>query len=95
MNKKKYEEPSVIDNSVINTLIYFNIFQFGKKFLNKLDSPCEQACMSNPKKNYDLEAIKYQQLRIEKPKGKYDMKLSKRINSFNDNNNRHLSKLKI
>ena len=46
-NKEKYaidktedEEPSVIDNPVINELRYFNLFECGKNFLNKIDSTC-------------------------------------------------------
>ena len=53
-NEEKYaidetedEEPSVIDNPVINELIYFNLFKCGKNFLNNLDTTYEQSFMAN------------------------------------------------
>ena len=41
------EEPLVTDNPVINDPSYFNLFECGKNFLNKLDATCERACMEN------------------------------------------------
>ena len=40
-NKTKDWEPLVTDNSVINAPGYFKLFEYGKKFLNKLDATCE------------------------------------------------------
>ena len=37
-NEAKDEEPSVADNSFINTPKYFKLFECVKKFLNKLDA---------------------------------------------------------
>ena len=51
-NKEKYdiyesedEEYPVIDNSVINELIYFNLFGCGRNFLKNISVACERACM--------------------------------------------------
>ena len=46
MNKKKNEEPSVTDNSVINVPSYFKLFECGKNFFNNIDATYEQACMA-------------------------------------------------
>ena len=39
------EEPFVTDNPVINEQRYFNLFECGKKLLNKSYSTCKLACM--------------------------------------------------
>ena len=55
-NKEKYatdetedEKPLVKDNTVINEPSCFNLFECGKKLLNKLDATCEQGCMATSK----------------------------------------------
>ena len=44
-----------MNNSVINTPRYFKLFKCGRKFLNKLDATCEQACMATSKDKYYTE----------------------------------------
>ena len=44
-NETKDEETSVKDNSVINTLSYFEIFKCGKIFVNNIYATYERACM--------------------------------------------------
>ena len=50
-----YEEPSVIDNPVINEPSYFNPFECGKNFLNDFDATCERACMETSNNKYYTE----------------------------------------
>ena len=38
MDKTKYEEPLVTDNSVINAPSYFKLLECGDNFLNNLDA---------------------------------------------------------
>ena len=45
----------VTDNTVINKPSYYNLFECGKKFLNKLDSTCERACMETSNNKYYTE----------------------------------------
>ena len=59
MNKTKDEEPSVIDNSVINAPSYFKLFGCGKNFLNNLDATYERACMTTSKEKCDREKLRY------------------------------------
>ena len=40
------------DNPVINELRYFNLFECGKNFLNKIDATCEYVCMETSKDKY-------------------------------------------
>ena len=45
MNETKYEEHSVTDNSGINMLSYFELFECGRNFLNNIYATYEQACV--------------------------------------------------
>ena len=40
------EEPPETDNPVINDTIYFNLFEWSKHTLNRLDATCGRACMA-------------------------------------------------
>ena len=40
------EEPSVIDNPVINETSYFNLFKCGKYLLNNLDAMRKRVCVA-------------------------------------------------
>ena len=95
MNKTKYEEPLVTDNSVINAPSYFKPLKCSRTLLNNLDATYELESMKTLKGNYDREVIKYQQLRIAELKEKYYIELSNIITNFNDNNNTPLSNVKI
>ena len=68
MNETKDEEPSVIDNSVIIAPNYFKLLECGKKILNKLYAAYVRAYMATLKERYDIEVIKYQQVRIAESK---------------------------
>ena len=70
MNETNNEEPLVTDNSVVNVPVYFKLLECIKKFLNKLDTTCEWACMATLKENYDTELLKYQQARMTESKKK-------------------------
>ena len=48
----------VTDNPVIKEPRYFNIFECGKKILNRLDAMCEQACMATSREKYYTEMYK-------------------------------------
>ena len=91
-SKTKDREPSVTDNSVINALINFKLFECSKNFLNKLDATCEQVCMSTQK---DTELPKYQQASTENSREKHYTELCNTKTNFNDNNNTTLSNVKI
>ena len=45
----------VTDNSVINELIYFNLFECGKNILNRLDATYGRACMATSRDRYYTE----------------------------------------
>ena len=51
-NEADHEEPTVTDYPVFNEPSYFNIFEYGKNPLNKLDSTCKRVCMANPRDKY-------------------------------------------
>ena len=57
MNEKKYEEPSVTDNSVIIAPRYFKLFKFNKNFLNNIDTTYERACMATFQGKWDTESL--------------------------------------
>ena len=44
-NETRNEEPSHVDNSVINAPRYLKPFECGENFLNRIDSTCELACI--------------------------------------------------
>ena len=48
-NKTKDEEPSVMNDSVINAPRYFKLFECSKTFLGNIDATYEQACMATLK----------------------------------------------
>ena len=48
INKKKYAKNEV----TYNMSSYFNIFECGRKLLNKLDVSHEQVCMATPRDEY-------------------------------------------
>ena len=52
IDETKDKETLVTDNPVTNELIYFNLFECGKKFLNNINATCEQACMEASKDEY-------------------------------------------
>ena len=51
--------------------------------------------MANPKEDYDVELLRYQQSHMADSKEKYYTKLINTINNFNANNNTPLSRVKI
>ena len=62
INREKYaidetenEEPLGTDNTVVKEPRYFNIFECGKKILNRLDATCKQACMVTSRYKYYTE----------------------------------------
>ena len=59
MDETKDEEPLVTDNSVINALRYFKLFQCDKTFLTNCDATYEQACMENSQKKWDTVVLRY------------------------------------
>ena len=71
MNEKKYEEPSVTYNSVVNAPSCFKLFECGKNFFNNIDAMSEWAFMETLKKNYDIECLRYEQACMLDPKEMY------------------------
>ena len=55
IDKTHDEEPSVTDNTVINELRFLKLFYGGKNLLNRLDTTCEQACMTNSRDRHCTE----------------------------------------
>ena len=41
INETEHEKPSVTENPVINETRFFNLFEWGKNLLNKLDAMCK------------------------------------------------------
>ena len=71
MNEMRDEEPSFTDNSVINALSYFKIFECGKNFLNNLDATYEQACMETSQETWDTAKVMYGQACMLEKKERY------------------------
>ena len=94
-NKTKDWEPLVTDNSVINALRNFKLFQCSKTFLKNIDATYEQARMSNLQENGDTAKLRYGWACMLEKKGDYYMELSNTITTFNDNNNTPLLNVKI
>ena len=59
MNKTKYEEPLVTDNSIINEQRYFKLFECGKNFLKNIDATYERACMETLQEKWDMAVLRY------------------------------------
>ena len=55
-NGAEYEETTVTDDPiVIKESIFFNKFECGNNFFDRLDTTCEQACMATPRDEYHME----------------------------------------